>query len=198
MPSLTTPACCGTSKAAQLLQLSVGTVQSLVDKKVLTAWVTQGGHRRISLDSIQNYQAQQQKLPALDRLMGDRLKVLVVDDDVITRHLLQDTCLKADKRIDCCALSSGFDALMTLPLFKPQVMILDLLMPGIDGWELVKQVQSKPDYEHLQLIALSAMTEADLQARGGPPLGVHFISKPIDVGWLKGYLLGLMAPQAWC
>jgi len=86
MPSLTTPACCGTSKAAQLLQLSVGTVQSLVDKKVLTAWVTQGGHRRISLDSIKNYQAQQQKLPALDRLMGDRLKVLVVDDDVITRH----------------------------------------------------------------------------------------------------------------
>jgi excisionase family DNA binding protein len=54
MANQTTPACCGTSKAAELLQLSVGTVQGLVDKNILHAWVTQGGHRRISLESIQN------------------------------------------------------------------------------------------------------------------------------------------------
>ena len=143
MSNLPTPACCGTSKASQLLQLSVGTVQSLVDKQILDAWVTEGGHRRISLESIHLYQAQQQKLPALTRLIDNRLRVMVVDDDPVTRHLLQDACLKTHKNIDCCAMASGIEALLTLPTFLPHVVILDLLMPEVDGWEWVKRVKEK-------------------------------------------------------
>ena len=197
MSTLPTPACCGTSKAAQLLQLSVGTVQSLVDKKILDAWVTEGGHRRISLESIHLYQAQQQKLPALARLVEDRLKVMVVDDDSVTRHLLQDACLSAHARIDCCAVDSGIQALLTLPVFKPQLIILDLLMPGVDGWEMVRQLKQKEGFEQLQIMTISALSNTELDERGGPPEGSHFMTKPIDLGWLKGYLLGLMAPQAW-
>ena len=48
---------CGTSYAAKLLRVSVGTVQNLVESSSLKAWKTQGGHRRISLQSIQEYQA---------------------------------------------------------------------------------------------------------------------------------------------
>ena len=197
MSTLPTPACCGTSKAAQLLQLSVGTVQSLVDKKILDAWVTEGGHRRISLDSIHAYQDQQQKLPALARLVEGRLKVMVVDDDAVTRHLLQDACLSAHARIDCCAVDSGIQALLTLPVFKPQLIILDLLMPGVDGWEMVRQLKQKEGFEQLQIMTISALSKTELDERGGPPVGSHFMTKPIDLGWLKGYLLGLMAPQAW-
>jgi excisionase family DNA binding protein len=197
MSTLPTPACCGTSKAAQLLQLSVGTVQSLVDKKILDAWVTEGGHRRISLDSIHAYQDQQQKLPALARLVEGRLKVMVVDDDAVTRHLLQDACLSAHARIDCCAVDSGIQALLTLPVFKPQLIILDLLMPGVDGWEMVRQLKQKEGFEQLQIMTISALSDTELHELGGPPEGSHFMTKPVDLGWLKGYLLGLMAPQAW-
>ena len=197
MAHQTTPACCGTSKAAELLQLSVGTVQSLVDKNILHAWVTQGGHRRISLESIQKYQLQQQKLPAVERLMNDRLRVMVVDDDAVTRHLLQDTCLAVHPHVDCCAISSAIDALLQLPVFNPHVMLIDLLMPEVDGWELVKRVQQQKDYAKLQIITLSALSKDELQSRGGPPQGSQFVSKPVDLGWLRGYLLGLLAPQAW-
>jgi excisionase family DNA binding protein len=197
MAHQTTPACCGTSKAAELLQLSVGTVQSLVDKNILHAWVTQGGHRRISLESIQNYQSQQQKLPAVERLMNDRLRVMVVDDDAVTRHLLQDTCLSVHPHVDCCAMASAIDALLHLPVFNPHVMLIDLLMPEVDGWELVKRVQKQKDFAKLQIIALSAQSKDELENRGGPPQGSQFIAKPVDLGWLRGYLLGLLAPQAW-
>jgi excisionase family DNA binding protein len=197
MSPLPTPACCGTSKAAQLLQLSVGTVQSLVDKNILEAWVTQGGHRRISLESIHQYQAQQQKLPALTRLIENRLRIMVVDDDAVTRHVLQDACLSTHHNIDCCAMASGIESLLTLPTFLPHIVILDLLMPEVDGWEWVKRVKEKEGFEQLQIISISALSKDELEQRGGPPEGSHFISKPIDLGWLKGYLLGLMAPQAW-
>ena len=197
MASHITPACCGTSKAAKLLQLSVGTVQSLADKKVLHAWITEGGHRRISLESIQNYQLQQQKLPALQRLMSERLKIMVVDNDDVTRHLLQDTCLSAHPQIDCCAMTSAIEALLHLPVFRPHVMLIDLLMPKIDGWELIKRLQQNKDFSKLQIISLSALSKEELKDRGGPPIGSRFISKPVDLGWLRGYLLGLLAPQAW-
>ncbi len=197
MSPLPTPACCGTSKAAQLLQLSVGTVQSLVDKNILEAWVTQGGHRRISLESIHQYQAQQQKLPALTRLIENRLRIMVIDDDAVTRHMLQDACLSTHHNIDCCAMASGIEALLTLPTFLPHIVILDLLMPEVDGWEWVKRVKEKEGFEQLQIISISALSKDQMEQRGGPPEGSHFISKPIDLGWLKGYLLGLMSPQAW-
>lgn len=197
MASLSTPACCGTSKAAELLQLSVGTVQSLVDKNILHAWVTQGGHRRISLESIQNYQLQQQKLPVLERLMSDRLKVMVVDDDAITRHLLQETCLTAHPHVDCCAMASAIEALLHLPVFKPHIMLIDLLMPKVDGWELVKRLQQNEDFSKLQIITLSALSLAELKDRGGPPTGSLFIAKPVDLGWLRGYLVGLLGTKAW-
>ena len=197
MASHTTPACCGTSKAAELLQLSVGTIQSLADKKILHAWITQGGHRRISLESIQNYQLQQQRLPALERLMSERLKVMVVDDDVVSRHLLQEACLSVHPHVDCCALSSAIEALLHLPVFKPHIMLIDLLMPKVDGWELVKRLQQNEDFSKLQIITLSALSLAELKQHGGPPIGSLFISKPVDLGWLRGYLLGLLAPQNW-
>ena len=197
MASHTTLACCGTSKAAKLLQLSVGTVQSLADKKVLHAWITEGGHRRISFESIQNYQLQQQKLPALQRLMSERLKVMVVDDDDVTRHLLQETCLSAHPHIDCCAMASAIEALLHLPVFRPHVMLIDLLMPKVDGWELIKGLQQNKDFSKLQIISLSTLSKEELKDQGGPPIGSRFIPKPVDLGWLRGYLLGLLAPQAW-
>ena len=122
---------------------------------------------------------------------------MVVDDDAVTRHLLQDTCLSVHPQVDCCALSSAIDALLHLPVFNPHVMLIDLLMPEVDGWELVKRVQKQKDFAKLQIITLSALSKDELQDRGGTPQGSEFIAKPVDLGWLRGYLLGLLAPQAW-
>jgi len=84
-----------------------------------------------------------------------------------------------------------------LPSFRPHIIILDLLMPEVDGWQLVQQVQLREGFEQLQFITVSALSDEDLKLRGGPPEGSQFMAKPIDLGWLQGYLLGLMRPQAW-
>ena len=129
--------------------------------------------------------------------MSERLKVMVVDDDAITRHLLQDTCLSAHPHVDCCAMSSAIEALLHLPVFKPHIMLIDLLMPKVDGWELIKRLQQNEDFSKLQIITLSALSLTELKDRGGPPAGSRFITKPVDLGWLRGYLVGLISPQAW-
>jgi len=78
-----------TSYAAKVLGISVGTVQVLVEKNDLKAWKTQGGHRRISLQSIQDYQRRHNLAPASLMPSENRLRVLVVEDDHETRVMLQ-------------------------------------------------------------------------------------------------------------
>ena len=67
---------CGTSYAAKLLNLSVGSIQSLVEKNELRAWKTQGGHRRISIQSIHQYQNRANLAPKAPAQAGGKyLKV---------------------------------------------------------------------------------------------------------------------------
>jgi CheY-like chemotaxis protein len=94
-------------------------------------------------------------------------------------------------------MASAIEALLHLPVFRPHIMLIDLLMPKVDGWELVKRVQQNEDFSKLQIITLSALSLAELKDRGGTPIGSRFIVKPVDLGWLRGYLVGLLAPQAW-
>lgn len=72
---------CGTSLAAKKLGLSVGTVQALVEKNELQAWKTEGGHRRISLQSITDYQKRYGQPNGTHKDHLAALKVLLVDSD---------------------------------------------------------------------------------------------------------------------
>ena len=80
---------CGTTYAAKLLGLSVGTVQSLVERNELHAWKTQGGHRRISMPSIREYQRKHNMPLTSDEANQPQLKVLAVDDDPIVLEMLR-------------------------------------------------------------------------------------------------------------
>ena len=81
---------CGTSYAAKMLDLSVGTVQSLVEKGELVAWKTQGGHRRISIQSVRDFQRRNNYIAKSNLVSGQRLKVMVVEDEDLTRQMLSD------------------------------------------------------------------------------------------------------------
>ena len=81
---------CGTTYAAKLLGLSVGTIQSLVEKNQLQAWKTQGGHRRISMQSIREYQRRHNMLVLPMDARDQRIRILLVEDDPVTREMIRD------------------------------------------------------------------------------------------------------------
>ena len=77
------------------------------------------------------------------------------------------------------------------------ILFLDLRMPEVDGWELVQRVKHNEGYTQMQIVTMSALNHEELADKGGPPQDSHFIRKPIDLAWFKGYLLGMLSPQAW-
>jgi excisionase family DNA binding protein len=184
---------CGTSYAAKLLNLSVGTVQTLVEKNELQAWKTQGGHRRISLQSVEDYQRRHRIQSNSILNSNERLRVLVVEDDDSLLRTFQAHFDKWDLAIDATCMTSAIEALLDLPVLKPQVLITDLRLPGVDGFELIRRLNQHPQLSGMAVLAMTGMSAADVARKGGLPDGVQMLRKPIDLGWLHGYFHALLS-----
>jgi excisionase family DNA binding protein len=183
---------CGTTYAAKLLGLSVGTIQSLVEKNELQAWKTQGGHRRISMPSIRDYQRRHSMLVTPMGARDNRIRVLLVEDDPVTREMIRDFCSRCETPVDCTAMSSGLEALIDIASLQPDVLIADLNMPGVDGFELLRTLRGNAMFDRMTQLVISALPPAEIEARGGLPEGTLFMAKPINMHWFKGFFAALM------
>jgi excisionase family DNA binding protein len=184
---------CGTFYAAKLLDLSVATVQSLVEKNELQAWKTRGGHRRISMQSILEYQQRHNIKGGLDRTRQPRLKVLIVDDDSVTLEIVRAMIEKWGFPMDCTLMASALEALLDFNSLRPDVLITDLRMQGVDGFELLKTLNTTPAANGTAVVALTGMTPKEIEERGGLPNNTIVCQKPINAQWLNGFFSALIA-----
>ncbi len=187
---------CGTSYAAKLLGVSVGTVQNLVEKNDLVAWKTQGGHRRVSIQSIQDYLRRHNLAPASLLKSADRIRVLVVEDDENTRHMLQANFNKWDDLpLDVVMYTSAIEALLDISSLRPQVLLTDLRMPYMNGFEFLKALNTHILFSGLVIIVMTGMSAEEVQASGGLPDGVQTLRKPVEMDWLRGFFNALLLVQ---
>lgn len=190
---------CGTSYAAKLLGLSVATVQSLVEKGEIEAWKTLGGHRRIALRSINAYQGKNNRPIARTQASpSDRLRLMVVEDDESTRELYRCNFEEWDLPLDCTWMSSAIEAMMDISSMRPDLLITDLSMPGIDGIEMLKALQRNANLADMRIVVVSGLPPQVIKARGGFPAYAHLQGKPINFDWLKGFMTALIpANSTW-
>ena len=190
---------CGTSYAAKLLGLSVATVQSLVEKGEIEAWKTLGGHRRIALQSINAYLAKNS--PQLSRVDTDpksRLRVLMVEDDEDTRELYRCQFEEWDLPVDCTWMPSALEAMMDIASMRPDLLITDLSMPGVDGIEMLKTLKRNVQLADMQIVVISGLPPEAVAERGGLPPHAYLLQKPVNFDWLHGYLTALLtANRKW-
>lgn len=188
---------CGTSYAAKLLGLSVATVQQLVEKGEIEAWKTLGGHRRIALKSLNAYLGKNTtQRTRIDTNPKHRLRVLVVEDDEDACELYRCQFEEWDLPIDCTWMPSALQALMDIASMRPDLLITDLSMPGVDGLEMLRALKRNPHLLSMQIVVISGLPEDAIAARGGLPPLAHLLKKPINFDWLQGYLVALVAANA--
>lgn len=175
---------CSTLDAARRLGVSVQTVQRWVDLGRLRAWKTLGGHRRVDLKSVEALMASRHEALTPPAGAGGRAlpgaRVLVVDDDAAGRELLAALVTHALPAAKVSQVASGFEALIALGLETPDILITDLMMPGMDGIEMLCSIAGAGVARPASIVAVSSHTLDELAARGRLPDGVSFLPKPVE------------------
>ena len=178
---------CSTSYAARLLKLSIGTIQKLVESHRLKAWKTQGGHRRISMQSIKDYQHANNLRGASFFFEESRVRVLVVEDHEQTRLMYQAYFDQWNLRLDVVMYSSAVEALLDMQTRQPHVLLVDLNMPDMDGFKFIQTLREHKYFSSLPIVVLTGLSREEVSQRGGVPDDVPVFQKPIDMDWLHGF-----------
>lgn len=168
-----------TQQAAKLLGVSLKTVQLWADKGLLKCWVTEGGHRRIDSNSVQAIIDCRNTLDAETPVVSHELCVLVVEDEEAQRKIYQQHLFASCLPIQLLFARNGFEALIQIGRRAPDVLITDLKMPGMDGFELLRALETVPELQHSCIVAVSSLDEWQVKQGGGLPDRVTLFSKPI-------------------
>jgi len=183
-----------TRQAAQRLGVSLGTVQNMVESGALEAWKTAGGHRRIPVTSVDTLLARRRNLTPSAQDSAGQLDVLITEDDPTVQLLYQLTIDAWELPIKLRIVDNGFDGLLQVGQRTPDILIADLMMPGMDGFEMIRSLRANPELSRMNIIVVSAIDRKEILARGLPS-DVTIFGKPIPFHEIKGFLLGRLAAQ---
>ena len=168
-----------TGEAAKICKVSQQTIIRCFDSGQLRGFRVPGSRfRRIPRDVLYRFM-KENGIPT-DALESGRRKALIVDDDEELVELIRDA-LEADGRFEIRVANNGFDAGMMVREYHPDVIVLDVMLPDINGKEVCQRVRSDNALDDVKIICISGMVEQDkvedLKASGAN----EFMQKPFEV-----------------
>lgn len=187
-----------TREAADLLGVSLRTAQLWVEAGTLRAWKTAGGHRRIARESVDVLLAQQAatKSDTADPVSANRsYHVLVVDDDSFMREILVSTIRSWNMALTVSSAEDGFAALLHIGGTRTDLLLADLVMPGMDGYRMIRYLRAMPEARLIDIIAISAKSPEDVARDGMLPPDVPLLGKPVDFDLLETLIAQRMAAR---
>lgn len=184
-----------TIEVARLLGVAVSSVSRWIDEGKLVAGRTPGGHRRTECEDLIQF-LRQQGLRIPTELEPCRPKILIVDDEKSFVTLLSEEIQGRFPDCELLIANDGYSAGEIIGLSKPAVVILDLHLPGIDGFEVCRRIKSNPLLKNTRVIAVTADTSAEASAHILRLGATACMSKPLDYAALCSALSMSLADAA--
>lgn len=122
------------------------------------------------------------------------LKVLVVDDEEMTRNLLR--LMLSRSKFTVLEAGGGFAALEMIREHRPDLVILDLMMPDLDGFSVCERVRSQPEYDAMPIFILSARADQETIARGLSLGATKYLTKPVGYKDLLAHIQDVLVVDA--
>ncbi len=190
-----TPQFLSTAKAARILGLSTTLVQTLVDQGDLKGWKTRGGHRRISLDSIMNYQTVSRHEVGSQYKPHRKPNVTVVIESQPLFSELKAECVLWKLPIGVNFFDSVTEALLELSSLKPDMIVVEMSMPRPQQEKTFQALANFNQRGNMPLSVVLITAEKDLKASmpSGANSSIQVVSGPMSAVWLHAYLTGVIA-----
>ena len=179
-----------TGEAAKICKVSQQTIIRCFDSGQLRGFRVPGSRfRRIPRDILFRFM-KENGIPT-DALESGRRKALIVDDDEELVELIRDA-LEADGRFEIRVANNGFDAGMMVKEYHPDIIVLDVMLPDINGNEVCQRVRGDSNLDDGKIICISGMVEQDkiedLKLSGAN----DFVQKPFEVEQLVDRICQLL------
>ena len=171
-----------TGEAAEICRVSQQTIIRCFDSGRLEGFRVPGSRfRRIPRQSLVKFM-RENKIP-LDAIESGKKKILIVDDDVEIVELLVDV-LERDGRFETKTASSGYEAGIVTQQFRPELILLDYMLPDVNGNVVCQTIKKNPEFENIKIIIVSGVVKQDEIAQLLKSGAEDFIRKPFDIAEL--------------
>ena len=187
-------------EAAKVCSVGRTTMWRWVKSGYLKASMTLGGQHRIQKAELQSVLADRggYSIPASEKapepeFSGRSLspkKILIVDDDPDLRKIMPRFLSAEDYEV--AVASDGFEAGTKVMDFNPDLLVLDLIMPGMDGFEVCKRIKKNPRTSHIKVLAITGYDDEENRARIMKAGADGYLPKPIERESLLEEVEGLL------
>lgn len=186
---------CTSRKAAEILGVTPRTIQLWADANILDSWKTPGGHRRFYLSAVQALAREivDGRSPALSDTKSESktikpsstktiikpARVLVVDDDKTLLRLYELTINIWGLPVELALASDGYQGLIQVGQYNPDLLILDLQMPNIDGFAVIEALKKQNLLNQMSLMIISGLEQEDIEEHRSLLDECTIIQKPV-------------------
>lgn len=177
-------------EAAQYSAVSRWTIWKYVRSGDLKASRTPGGHYRILKEDLERFMNKKGMYPMSVNDFPHK-KILIVDDEPPIQDLLKKALLKNKYQIKTA--SDGFEAGTKFLQFKPDLVILDLLMPGMDGFEVCKAIKENSETSHVKILIITGHDFEENKTRIMAAGADGYMTKPFDAELLQKNVQNLLS-----
>ena len=169
-----------THDVARICCVTPTTVIRWIEDGLIPAFKTVGGHRRERREDLERV-CGERGIPFTVPTGSEVGRILVIDDEPVVLDLVRDVVKELSHQFDVEVARDAFDAGRSVALFRPQLIFLDLMMPGVDGFEVCARLKRDPQTTHTEIIAITGYyTESNMErilAAGAAAC----LKKPLDV-----------------
>ena len=179
-----------TGEAARICKVSQQTIIRCFDAGKLQGFKVPGSKfRRIPREKLIQFM-KENDIP-LDEIKSNKRKVLIVDDDEEIVELMVDILIR-DGRFEVRTATTGYEAGVLTQQFRPELIILDYMLPDVNGNVVCQTIRKNPDFEDTKIVIISGVvnqSEIDVLLNSG---AVDFIKKPFNINEMTSRITGIL------
>lgn len=169
-----------TYEIAQFCEVTMRAVTQWIDHGKLPAYRTPGGHRRVKLSNFLAFlkQFQMPIPPSLES--GSKVRILIVDDDKSMVGVMKRALTKFGEKVEIDVAIDGFEAGQKVMSFYPDLVLLDLKLPGIDGFSVCQKIKDQKEKE-IKVLVVTGYSSADVRKKALGCGADGFLEKPFKL-----------------
>ena len=176
-----------TSEVAKYCHVTADTIRKWAEAGRIHVFKTPGGHRRIRREDLIQF-LRENNIPIHGDLNSAGLRILVVDGEHSVVAIVKRFLERSRGSFQIESALDGFDAGRHIASFLPDVVFLDLRLPGVDGLDVCRRIKDLPDIPNVRIIAMAAPEDRDLAARALEYGAAVTLSKPFTPDDLRRVL----------